>query len=206
MTPESLDGQDRKEGPSSSEEKAALRERMRRARASIPEAERARLSRLVEGHLLELPELGAARTVLLFYSFGTEVATGGIAAGLLASGKRLLLPFLTGGIMEAAELRPGDALEPTGYGPSEPARRVAIEPGQVDAVVAPGLAFDRLGNRLGYGGGHYDRYLARTGRRTYRAGIGFSLQLVDRIPTEPGDQRVDVVVTEGGSLDVRPVQ
>jgi 5-formyltetrahydrofolate cyclo-ligase len=72
--------------------------------------------------------------------------------------------------------------------------------------VAPGLAFDRDGNRLGYGGGHYDRYLARLGRRAPRVGVAFSLQIVDRVPADEGDERVDVVATDQGSFEAPPVQ
>lgn len=202
MAPESLDGVGGEKA-----DKSALRTRMRRLRAAIPPSERARLVDLVEETLFGLQEMRAANVVLLFYSFGTEVATGGMAARVLAAGKRLLLPFLEEeGDMEAAEVLPGELLEPSDYGPREPGRRIAVDPEEVDVVVAPGLAFDREGNRLGYGGGYYDRYLARMGHRALRVGVGFSLQLVDRIPVEPGDERVDIVVTNEGALDVRPVQ
>lgn len=180
---------------------------MRRVRGALPAAERARLADLVEETLFGLPEVQEARTVMLFYSFGTEVATGGMSERVLRAGKRLLLPYLgADGSMEAAEIRPGEHPEPTDYGPREPARRVAVDPETVDLVVAPGLAFDRSGNRLGYGGGYYDRYLSRMGSRATRVGVAFSIQLVDLIPAEPGDERVDIVVTDQGALDVRPVQ
>lgn len=180
---------------------------MRAIRGGLPAAERARLADLVEETVFGLPEVERARTVMLFYSFGTEVATGGMSERVLRAGKRLLLPYLaTDGSMEAAEIRPGEDLEPTEYGPREPARRVAVDPTEVDVIIAPGLAFDRLGNRLGYGGGYYDRYLGRMAPVATRIGVAFSLQLVDLIPTEPDDQRVDIVVTDQGALDVRPVQ
>ncbi|MDQ4006282.1 MAG: 5-formyltetrahydrofolate cyclo-ligase, partial [Actinomycetota bacterium] len=102
-----------------------------------------------------------------------------------------------------AEVGPGDPLDPTGYGPREPARRIPVDPLTVDVVVAPGLAFDRLGHRLGYGGGHYDRYLGRLGEGALRIGVAFSLQLVDRVPTEPGDRPVDIVVTDAGVIEAR---
>jgi 5-formyltetrahydrofolate cyclo-ligase len=185
------------------EDKAALRDRMRALRATIPPLERARLANLVEGNLFVLPEVAASRTVLLFYSFGSEVATRGMASRALDAGKRLLFPYLEAGTMEAAEVRSVDELVPTGYGPREPARRVAVEPAEVDLIVTPGLAFDRRGHRLGYGGGHYDRFLGRLGPAA-RVGIGFSLQLVERVPAEPGDQRVDLVVTDAEVIDCRP--
>lgn len=187
--------------------KDSLRESMARLRASIPEHERARLTDLVEENVFGLPEVRSARTVLLFYSFGSEIPTGGMAARIRREGKRLLFPFLTEtGEMEAAEVGPADTLEPSGYGPREPGSRVAVDPAEIDVVIAPGLAFDRRGNRLGYGGGHYDGYMGRIRPNALRVGVAFSLQIVEAIPFEPGDEPVDIVATDAESLDVRPVQ
>jgi 5-formyltetrahydrofolate cyclo-ligase len=188
------------------EGKRVLRERMRRVRASIPPSERAALAARAEAHLLSLPEVRSARTVMLFYSFGTEIPTSVLIRRLLERGVRVLLPFLAGEGIEAAEIQPGVALEGAGYGPREPGRRVPVDPGDVDVVVTPGLAFDRAGHRLGYGGGHYDRYLARLDPNTLRVGIGFRSQVVEEgvIPAEPTDERVDVFVTDGGAVTCGP--
>lgn len=183
--------------------KADLRMRMRAIRQSIPVEERIRLAGDIEANLFGLPQIGVAGTILLFYSFGSEVPTARIVQRLLDAGKRLLLPFLAGPTMEAAELRPGDSLVVTTYGPREPASRTPIDPGTIDAVIAPGLAFDREGYRLGYGGGHYDRYLIRLRREAPRVGIAFDLQLVPSVPHGPGDQTLDFVVTEGETIDCR---
>ena len=177
-------------------EKEALRERMRRVRAAIPPPDRAALAARVEARLLALPELRDARTVLLFYSFGTEIPTAVLARRLLERGYRVLLPYLTGDAMEAAEVRPNTRLEATDYGPKEPAERVAVDPERIDVVVTPGLAFDRRGLRLGYGGGYYDRYLRRLGAHALRVGIGFTVQILDAIPAEETDEPVDAVVTD----------
>ena len=180
---------------------------MIRLRASIPASERSRLTDLVEETLFALTEVASARSVLLFYSFGTEVPTKGMAGRLVSAGKRLLFPYLTEeGVMEAAEVGPGDSLEPSEYGPSEPGNRVAVDPAEIDLVIAPGLAFDRDGHRLGYGGGHYDRYLGRTHPNAPRIGVGFSLQMVEQVPVEPADEPVDIVVTDQEAFDARPVQ
>jgi 5-formyltetrahydrofolate cyclo-ligase len=93
---------------------------------------------------------------------------------------------------------------PSGYGPKEPRRRIPVDPAEVDVVITPGLAFDRSGRRLGYGGGHYDRYLARLGPEAVRIGIGFSVQLVDEVPAHAGDQRLNLVVTDLGVIECRP--
>jgi 5-formyltetrahydrofolate cyclo-ligase len=185
------------------EEKAELRRRMRRARQGIPADQRARMAEIVADRLFALPEAASARTLLLFYSFGSEVATAGMAARVRAEGKRLLLPYVEDA-MEAAEVREGDELVRAPYGAREPARRVPVDPAAVEVVVTPGLAFDLRGNRLGYGGGYYDRYLARLRSDTVRIGIGYAVQIVDRVPAGPADQPVDLVVTEADVIDCRP--
>jgi 5-formyltetrahydrofolate cyclo-ligase len=134
--------------------------------------------------------------VLLFSSFGSEIPTEGIIQRSLEQGRRVLLPVLESGEMEAAEVEAGDPLSPSAYGPKEPSNRVAVDPAKVDLVVAPGLGFDRQGHRLGFGGGHYDRYLSRLPAGTPRVGIAFHQQLVDELPHEPGDERLDAVVTD----------
>lgn len=176
---------------------------MRAIRRSIPSEERQLLARRAKVRLLGLEEVAAATTVLLFYSFGSEVATGGLGEHLLAQGKRVLLPFLTPQGMEAAEVLPGDPLLPTGYGPREPSQRIPFDPMEVHLVVTPGLAFDRRGFRLGYGGGHYDRYLTRVRPETLRIGFAFSVQLIDLVPEEPSDQKVHLVVTDAEVVDCR---
>ena len=178
-------------------EKASLRMRLRRVRQSIPEQDRPRLVEQIEDGVFSLAEIEEARTVMLFYSFGSEVGTTGMAARILGAGKRLLLPFLDEEEgMEAAEVKPGEALRVSDYGPREPAHRVAVHPGEVDVIITPGLGFDRRGHRLGYGGGHYDRYLERLSDTALRIGVAFSSQIVGHVPIQLGDQPVDIVVTD----------
>jgi 5-formyltetrahydrofolate cyclo-ligase len=185
-----------------SAEKRALRERMRSLRASIEPSERGVLAARAEAHLLALPEIRDARTVLLFYSFGTEIPTSVLMRRMIERGVRVLLPYLTGEAMEAAEALPGVPLEATDYGPREPGRRLPVDPALVDVVITPGLAFDRSGHRLGYGGGYYDRYLARLHPAALRVAIGFGQQLVDAVPVEAQDEPVNMVVTDLGVLRI----
>lgn len=183
--------------------KAALRARMRKVRAALSPEERAAAAERVAERLFDVPALRTAHTMLLFASFGSEIPTEGIARVLHEQDRRVLLPFVEGPDMEAAELRPGGSRVETDYGPPEPAERIAVDPVQVDAVIAPGLAFDRVGYRVGYGGGHYDRYLARMGRRAVRVGIAFHAQLVPAVPHGPEDEPVDYVVTDRETIDCR---
>jgi 5-formyltetrahydrofolate cyclo-ligase len=184
--------------------KTDLRTRMRALRDSIPPLERERLGRAVADRLFGLQDIRAARTVMVFYSFGSEIPTAGIVDRLSAEAKRVLLPFFDDGAMAAAEVRSGEELLATTYGPKEPSSREPVDPGDIDVVITPGLAFDRRGYRLGYGGGHYDRYLSGVGPRTRRIGIAFHLQLVDEVPREPGDRRIDLLITDREALRFRP--
>jgi 5-formyltetrahydrofolate cyclo-ligase len=177
---------------------------MRAVRGAIPAEERALLANRIEARLGDLPEVRRARMVLLFYSFGSEVPTSGIARRLLDRGKRVLLPFLEASTMQAAELRADQPPVVTMYGPKEPPERVPVDPFEVDVAVTPGLGFDRDGYRIGYGGGYYDRYLSRLGPHATRIGIGFDAQLLEAVPHGDRDERLDFVVTDRETIDCRP--
>jgi 5-formyltetrahydrofolate cyclo-ligase len=183
--------------------KQDLRARMRGFRDSISPEERLHLGSLIQENVFRLPEMGRVGTVLLFYSFGSEVPTAAMIQRLLDQGIRVLLPFLEGSAMDAAELRPGDLLAATTYGPKEPSPRTPVDPSGIDVVIAPGLAFDAHGYRLGYGGGHYDRYLSRLRPETLRLGIAFHFQVVPSVPHGPEDRPLDLVVTERETIDCR---
>jgi 5-formyltetrahydrofolate cyclo-ligase len=184
-------------------QKEELRERIRALREDLSPDERSRRSRAVGEALFELPEMRPARTVALFSSFGSEIDTAPVISRAHVEGRRVLLPYLDEGVMESAEHRPGEELVASSYGPAEPARREPVDPAEVDAVVAPGLAFDRRGRRLGYGAGYYDRWLRRLRLDTPRIGICFSFQVVDRVPAGGSDERMDIVVTDREVIRVR---
>ncbi len=183
--------------------KRALRARARALRDALAPEERERAGAAVAARLLALPELSPARTVLVFSSFGSEVPTGPIVQGLAGEGRRVALPRVEGRAMEARTFRPGDPLRRAPFGALEPVDGEVLTPEELDAVVVPGLAFDRRGYRVGYGGGHFDRLLGATRPEALRVGICFAAQLVDEVPAGPGDVPVDVIVTEAEVLHCR---
>jgi len=83
--------------------------------------------------------------------------------------------------------------------PVDPGARV-VPPAEIEVILVPGLAFTREGQRLGRGGGNYDRYLALLPASTLKMGVCFALQIVETLPAEPHDQPVDAVATEDGIL------
>ena len=92
-------------------------------------------------------------------------------------------------------------IECNGYGLRSPATSVPVPIDEIDLVVAPGLAFDNNGNRLGRGGAYYDRFFQSTQLKAQKCGFAFTQQLVESIPMEKYDKPVDFLVTEEGVIN-----
>ena len=180
--------------------KRRLRREVLALRDAVPEADRAARSRAIAERLLALPELEDARTVLAFSSFGSEVDTGPIVEGLLARGTRVALPRIEGDRLVPVAYRPGDEVAVTAFGALEPTAGEVVPDDEIDVVVTPGVAFDRRGHRVGYGGGYYDRLFRRLPHRPFRVGVAFAVQVVGEAPNGRADLPVDAVVTETGVL------
>jgi 5-formyltetrahydrofolate cyclo-ligase len=186
-------------------DKAALRARLRALRDAIPAHERTRRSEEVAARVLGLPAVEGGGSVLLFYAFGSEVATRELIAAFADRDRTVLLPVVDGDRLLPMPYRPGDPLVRSALGVDEPVASpaAAADPGEIGLVIAPGLAFDRDGYRLGYGRGFYDRFLAGLPERAARVGIGFHEQLLERVPRGPRDQRLHLVVTDREVVVIR---
>ncbi len=146
-----------------------------------------------------------ARTIMVFVSFGSEVDTRPLVEKSLAAGKAVLVPRT---VKEKRELIPSRLLDwdkdlsPGEYGIMEPLpqRTRPRDPESIDLLMVPGVAFDHSGRRLGYGGGYYDRFFSRLNPDIPLAAVAFELQLVEHVPVESWDRRVDILVTEERTL------
>lgn len=182
------------------EAKREWRRKILALRAELTEAERADRSRRATQNILSLPALAACKRIMLFYSFQDEIDTRWLLAEVQNRGQQVWLPQTD---VAARKLTPyvyrgEDELRPGVYGIMEPdpAKSVQADLSQLDAVVVPGVAFDRAGGRLGYGGGFYDRFLAALQRRPLLIGFAFSLQVVEQVPREEHDFPLDYLVTD----------
>ena len=181
------------------EDKAALRKELLAARSALhaDEGDRREAGRLVRDTLLSLPQLQMAGTVAAYYSVGTEPDTRGLVYALWKRGTYVLLPVLRpDGDLDWASYEGPDSLVPGPRGRPEPGERPrgvqAVS--RADAVLAPALAVDRAGNRLGRGGGSYDRALARVGPLIPVIALLYDDEFLSRVPAEEHDMPVRAAV------------
>jgi 5-formyltetrahydrofolate cyclo-ligase len=171
-------------------------------RRAVPADEARRAGAEVARRVIALPELAGAARVGLYAPLGGELPTADLLEALRARGRTTCFPRSTPD--DRLEFAAADRFEDLAsgrYGVAEPkGPAMALGPG--DAVVVPGLAFDRAGRRLGRGGGHYDRTFPAGRPGPFLVGVGYAFQRVDEVPAEAHDRRMDAVVTEAESLRV----
>ena len=181
-----------------SEEKRLLRQMIRRQIIGFPPDYLPGAGARITERLIRCPEYRSARTVLAFAATDREPGLGPFLERILADGKQLTLPLCAApGCMEARRISSLDVLRPGSYGIMEPGPEcLPIQPEEIDFAVIPCLACDRAGNRLGHGGGYYDRYLARYDGPA--ALVCPEALIQPSVPTGPLDRPVSLVVTERG--------
>jgi 5-formyltetrahydrofolate cyclo-ligase len=179
--------------------KAAIRAEARAFLRALPPAERAAAEAEIARRVWDVPEVAAARTLLLYASLPEEVGTDEIAAEARRRGIALVYPrCLPEGRMVLHEVDSPDALRPGRFGIREPDADACPvrDVGDIDAALIPGLGWDRAGHRLGRGGGYYDRLLAHPDWRGFRCGLFFAAQETPSVPRDAWDIRLDAIVTE----------
>ncbi len=182
--------------------KQTLRQSIIAARLGVAPAERLRLNNLVAARIVQLEAYRTAATVLAYMNFGAEFAAEIFVQQALHDGKQVLLPRVnrdTGQLDVyrvtdlAQDIAPGcrDIREPI-IGRCKKMEDLA----SIDFILLPGVAFGRDGARLGYGGGVSDKLLAGMQHQQSLVGAGFALQVVEGIPQEATDRKVEWLITE----------
>lgn len=178
-------------------DKRALRSEVRARRRDRAAADLAAWGALLAAHAPSLP----GRTLTGFVGVDGEVPTLPLLDALRADGRRVLLPItLDDMTLEWAEYTGADDLAPAGFGLLEPTGpRLGVGAiAEADAILAPALAVDRAGHRLGQGGGCYDRSLPLATGEVIA--VVADDEVLDAVPTEPHDLPVDAVLTPSGGL------
>ena len=180
------------------EAKAKLRKTLRHKRRALSQEICRTLSERITKRLVATDAWQRAKSVALYIpkrNAEREVETQRLLEQAFAQHKRILLPRIEAqNTLNFLPWTPGDPLQQNTFGILEP--YPAKEQKQaIDLFVLPGLAFDRQGTRLGFGGGYYDRTLARESQACF-AGICYSFQLLPLLPKAAWDQNVDLICTE----------
>ena len=180
--------------------KEALRRELKERLRALGPVEREAAALSAEARVWTVPEVAAARVLLLYAHLPGEVPTDAIAREAMRSGVTVVYPRCVTGTrtLTLHALERLEALREGAYGIREPDVEVCplVRVDQVDAALVPGLGWDRAGGRIGRGAGYYDRLFADPGWRGFRCGLFFAAQEADTVPTDPWDAPLDAVVTE----------
>ncbi len=174
--------------------KQELRKLIRERKKQHSTEELKSFSREIASALLErIESMKQCHIILLYHSLPDEVCTHDIITFLVASGRKVLLPTVVGDTLQLHEYVNDQLMDvSTTFGIQESQGPVFTDYSKIDLAVIPGMAFTPEGDRLGRGKGYYDRLIPLLSCPL--VGLAFPFQMVDSIPTEPHDKRVDEVI------------
>ena len=177
------------------DKKALRREIGAKKRALTPEQIETRSSILAD-RLYKTPQYRDCGSLYAYLSFNQEVRTNPIIERAWADGKRVAVPKVVGDEMIFIWIDSFENMAPQGaYGITEPIENGPVADDETALILMPGLAFDPLGHRVGYGGGFYDRYLAAQPHHPTVA-LCYDFQMFDHLDVDDYDVPVDVIITD----------
>ena len=182
--------------------KVALRQAMLKTRNSLSREMLDKMSEMIQTRVLNMDEFTNAKTVAAYHPIGSEVNTLKILSSVLQLKKHLALPKVEDEtkiiFSEVKDLE--NDLQVGTYKIKEPKNHCS-RVNKIDLVLVPGIAWDEHGHRLGYGKGHYDRYLVNL--QSTSVGLAYDFQVLENIPRERNDFRVNLIVTEKRVIKAR---
>lgn len=169
-------------------------------RNSMSIEEVASRSEEIKNKLISTPMYAEAKHIFSFLSFNKEVLTKPIIDDCLQKGKKVYIPLCNMEIREVVlcSFDGWNKLRPNRMGILEPAKdSIRISDRKVlDLAIVPGAVFDKAGNRIGYGGGYYDKFFSSLKKNIVKIAVCYSFQLVDHIAPDPHDVPMDYIITE----------
>ena len=173
-------------------EKKEIRRKIKNLRTMLSEIEKQKAAEEVFARLEQTAAFIMADRILMYHSLPDELSTHAFLSKW-KNQKHFYLPRVNGvnlDILPFDESR----LELGAFHIEEPSGEETVDPATLELIIVPAVAYDRRGNRLGRGKGFYDRLLKTT--KATKMGVGYDFQLLDEIPTEPHDVRMDVIITQ----------
>ena len=180
--------------------KKELRTQYKNLREQMNPEDVKKLSGQICRHLLESELFFRTQCIYAYYPLGNEVDICPVVEEAWKYGKQVAFPKVFGETMRFFEVKSFDRLSPGTFGVMEPEEKHPVD-WKNPLVLTPGVAFDRNGNRMGYGKGYYDRYFgSRQG--AVMLGIAYEAQIAEKIPVGEYDRTLDGLVTENGVLSL----
>ncbi|MEQ8153593.1 MAG: 5-formyltetrahydrofolate cyclo-ligase [Clostridiaceae bacterium] len=177
--------------------KKQIRENVMKTRDNLESGVKMKYEKRITEVLTNSPLYNSAEKIFIFVAFGSEVSTMEIIEDAFNKGKKVYVPkvYSRERIMKAIQINSVRDLKPGVFGILEPESGEELI-GELDLIIMPGVAFSKSGDRIGYGGGFYDKFLESIGEGVKKVAIAFSLQVLEKLPQEPFDQKVDYIITE----------
>ena len=186
-------------------EKKQMRDAVLARRDAMLPSARAVASHAIIEKLCALPRYQHAKVILTYMGFGSEIETRPFVERILIDGKIVVLPRVDRASRSLIlhSVHSLSELEASKWGIREPRADTPPVPlSTIEFALLPGVAFDRTGNRLGYGRGYYDKLLSTVDPTLERVAAGFCCQIVDVVPVGPLDQKIDILVTENEIINI----
>ncbi|MFL0196337.1 5-formyltetrahydrofolate cyclo-ligase [Clostridium sp. WILCCON 0269] len=175
-----------------------IRKAMKEKRDNLPKLDKEKLDSIIFEKIIGSEEYNKAKSIFIFVSYKSEVDTHRIIKRALKEGKLVCVPkviYKDGG-MEAVRIYKFNDLKEGAYKILEPQNTSLekIEETSIDLSYVPGMAFDKNGGRIGYGGGYYDRFLKKVRVDSKKIGLAYSFQVLNEIPMEKYDVFMDDII------------
>jgi 5-formyltetrahydrofolate cyclo-ligase len=174
------------------QDKKRVRELLAQKRRLLSKEDIAEQSSKVVAAVEQMPSFQSAKTVLIYYPTHNEVDLLSLIKRYKKE-KTFLFPVVHRKTMTACPYEGNAKMHRGKFNIPEPTTEPYV--GDIDLILVPGVGFDKRGNRLGRGGGYYDKFITRLGRKTLLVGVGYDFQLVEEVPANRWDKRLDYVVT-----------
>ena len=190
-------------------DKEGIRKDILSRRGCLKAEEMEEKSLAISSRLFEMEEFENATRIMFYLSFSSEVRTFSMIKRAIDGGKRIFAPYVLDDGIDFAEIKKLDKdLKNNRWGILEPREELRIgglSREILEAIIVPGIAFDREFRRLGYGRGYYDRFLGLFLKKRRECpvfiGLCYELQLIDRLPENQQDVKMDKIVTENQALE-----
>jgi len=185
------------------EEKKILRNKILEIRDSLNNNEKELMDNKIFNELINTDLYKRAINIFIYISFSNEINTRNIIEKAFEDKKNVFIPkvYKDDKLMKAVKLNSIDELKKNSMGILEPIDDSNyIEKENIDLIVVPGVVFDKECNRVGYGGGYYDRYLKDIKSKENKIALAYDLQIVDKIESEVHDIKVDYIITNTRAL------